>query len=99
MALFPLAHPTDILFAVKVTAELLQCAASLFTSNVPNGPSQLSGVTVAIYCLILLLNLFALALENVAHAFVTRRIADTDSDPERGEWLDQTVADSGLRVE
>jgi len=99
MALFLLARPTNVPFTVKVTAELFQCAASLFTSNVPTGPSQPSGVTVAVYCLILLLNLFALALENFAHAIVTRRIGDTDSDLERGGRLDQTVADSGLRVE
>ena len=52
---------------MKATAELLQCGGSIFTNAVPGDSSALAGLVITIYCLILILNLLALVLENLNH--------------------------------
>jgi hypothetical protein len=52
---------------VKATAELLQCGVSIFTNTVPGDSVASAGLVITIYCLILILNLLALVLENLNH--------------------------------
>jgi len=56
-----------LIWAVKATAEFLQCGVSIFTNTVAADSNVSAGLVITIYCLILILNLVALVLENLNH--------------------------------
>jgi len=61
----------------------MQCGVSIFT-NVHGNSAAVSGPIITVYCFVLVISLFALVLENLAHKDITQPLSGV-SDGGRGE--------------